>query len=270
MMCRLLYLTFTDKFVMCGSFCLLDRQACDVYIILVAVDTPACDAQIILETLATACTRYGRKNLRILYDALSTLAELVGNALAEPSLLRIFMPPLLAKWQSLGDTDRDLLPLLECFTALITALGAAPLLSLIKQAPHLCGHIGSEVFDLGTTWAQPVKERRGICPFCRTFLFPKCVVSDAQALCLCHVAYSRQTCFSCVFLPAGLAAGSWLSSCLIHASQQCCKQCAMASVECSFQSQRCKIYRIATAFRHSISHHFRFDSRSCGQPLDVE
>ena len=84
------------------------------------------DLQAIVETLAMACTRYGRKNLRILYDALSTLAELMGSELAEPSLLRIFMPPLLAKWQSLGDTDRDLLPLLECFTALTTALGVQP------------------------------------------------------------------------------------------------------------------------------------------------
>lgn len=79
--------------------------------------------QIILETLANACATYGRKNLRILYDALSTLAELVGNELAEPSLLRIFMPPLVAKWQSLADTDRDLLPLLECFTGIVSAIG---------------------------------------------------------------------------------------------------------------------------------------------------
>ena len=79
--------------------------------------------QIILETLANACATYGRKNLRILYDALSTLAELVGSELAEPSLLRIFMPPLVAKWQSLGDTDRELLPLLECFTGITSAIG---------------------------------------------------------------------------------------------------------------------------------------------------
>lgn len=77
----------------------------------------------ILETLAKACATYGRKNLRILYDAISTLAEMAGKELADPSLLRIYMPPLVAKWQSLGDTDRDLLPLLECFTGITSAVG---------------------------------------------------------------------------------------------------------------------------------------------------
>ncbi|KAL3146894.1 hypothetical protein ABBQ38_014866 [Trebouxia sp. C0009 RCD-2024] len=79
----------------------------------------------ILETLAKACATYGRKNLRILYDAISTLAEMAGKELADPSLLRIYMPPLVAKWQSLGDTDRDLLPLLECFTGITSAVGHA-------------------------------------------------------------------------------------------------------------------------------------------------
>ena len=79
--------------------------------------------KLILETLAKACATYGRKNLRILYDAIKTLAELMGDSLAEPSLLRLYMPPLVAKWQSLGDTDRDLLPLLECFTSVALAIG---------------------------------------------------------------------------------------------------------------------------------------------------
>ena len=79
--------------------------------------------RVILETLAKACATYGRKNLRILYDAISTLAEMAGKELADPSLLRIYMPPLIAKWQSLGDSDRDLLPLLECLTGITSAVG---------------------------------------------------------------------------------------------------------------------------------------------------
>ena len=84
--------------------------------------------KVILETLAKACATYGRKNLRILYDAISTLAELVGEHLADPNLLRVYMPPLIAKWQSLADSDRDLLPLLECFTAIAPAIGETQLL----------------------------------------------------------------------------------------------------------------------------------------------
>lgn len=40
----------------------------------------------ILKTVAAALAMYGRKNLRILYDAISTLADAVGNALAEVRL----------------------------------------------------------------------------------------------------------------------------------------------------------------------------------------
>jgi hypothetical protein len=45
-------------------------------------------------------------------------------ARAQPAALRAIMPPLVLKWQALGDTDRELLPLLECLTSLAQALGA--------------------------------------------------------------------------------------------------------------------------------------------------
>ena len=43
----------------------------------------------------------------------------------QPAALRTIMPPLVLKWQALGDTDRELLPLLECLTSLAQALGPA-------------------------------------------------------------------------------------------------------------------------------------------------
>ena len=70
---------------------------------------------------------YARKNLRILYDAVSTLADGVGPAMGQPELMRLYMPPLLAKWQQFQDTDRELMPLMEAFTSLATALGDLPL-----------------------------------------------------------------------------------------------------------------------------------------------
>lgn len=81
--------------------------------------------QAILQTLAQAFGLYGRKNLRILYDALSTLCEVVGptHELAHPRHAGAIVGPVLAKWASLGDTDRELLPLLACLTPLMTALG---------------------------------------------------------------------------------------------------------------------------------------------------
>ena len=70
-----------------------------------------------------AAQKYTRKNMRILYDALSTLADAQRGRLAPH--LPIFMPPLLQRWSLLADSDRDLLPLLECLTSLCQAVGEA-------------------------------------------------------------------------------------------------------------------------------------------------
>lgn len=36
----------------------------------------------------------------------------------QPAYLDILMPPLIAKWQQLSNSDKDLFPLLECFTSI--------------------------------------------------------------------------------------------------------------------------------------------------------
>ncbi|KAF6135690.1 hypothetical protein GIB67_028261 [Kingdonia uniflora] len=66
---------------------------------------------------------YNKRNLRILYDAIGTLADAVGEELNQPRYLEILMPPLIAKWQLLSNTDKDIFPLLECFTSIAQALG---------------------------------------------------------------------------------------------------------------------------------------------------
>ena len=58
---------------------------------------------------------------------------LCAAALAEPSLRGIFMPPLLAKWAALSDTDAELLPLMECLMTIATALGGAALWESVDQ-----------------------------------------------------------------------------------------------------------------------------------------
>ncbi len=79
-----------------------------------------------LETLAAATLLYGRRNVRMLYDALSTLAEAAGRALGEPCHLDAIMPAITAKWGALADSDPELLPLLECFMTIATAIGERP------------------------------------------------------------------------------------------------------------------------------------------------
>ncbi|KAJ3307219.1 hypothetical protein HDV03_001704 [Kappamyces sp. JEL0829] len=77
----------------------------------------------IVETIAKAFGFYQKKNLLVLYDAFSTLAESVGPALNQPQFIQQFMPPLLQKWSSVPDEDYDLFPLLECLSSVSVALG---------------------------------------------------------------------------------------------------------------------------------------------------
>lgn len=79
----------------------------------------------ILNSLVMAFRKYQQKNLLILYDALGTLADSVGTALAAPGLLQILMPPLIERWQKLADDDQDLIPLLECLSSIVIAIGPA-------------------------------------------------------------------------------------------------------------------------------------------------
>ena len=72
----------------------------------------------ILETLVSAFTKYQQKNLMILYDAVGTLADAVGENLNCVEYIAMLMPPLIHKWNLLKDEDRDLFPLLECLSRL--------------------------------------------------------------------------------------------------------------------------------------------------------
>lgn len=77
----------------------------------------------ILLTMVAAFSKYQTKNLLILYDAIGTLADVVGHNLNQPKYIQILMPPLIEKWNLLPDTDKNLFPLLECLTSVAEALG---------------------------------------------------------------------------------------------------------------------------------------------------
>ncbi|KAK9069530.1 hypothetical protein SSX86_011434 [Deinandra increscens subsp. villosa] len=99
----------------CSAFTTLEEEAADLL---------APRLEIILQHLMCAYGKYQRKNLRIVYDAIGTLADAVGGDLNQPKCLEILMPPLIAKWQQLSNSDKDLFPLLECFTSIAQALGS--------------------------------------------------------------------------------------------------------------------------------------------------
>ncbi|KAK6117102.1 hypothetical protein DH2020_049147 [Rehmannia glutinosa] len=98
----------------CSAFATLEEEAAEEL---------APRLNIILQHLMLAFGKYQRRNLRIVYDALGTLADAVGGELNQPAYLEILMPPLIAKWQQLSNSDKDLFPLLECFTSIAQALG---------------------------------------------------------------------------------------------------------------------------------------------------
>nr|CAB3486281.1 unnamed protein product [Digitaria exilis] len=103
----------------CSAFATLEEEAAEELV-------P--HLEVILKHLICAYGKYQRRNLRILYDALGTLADAVGAELNQAKYLDIFMPTLIAKWQQLQNSDKDLFPLLECFTSIAqidpTAAGA--------------------------------------------------------------------------------------------------------------------------------------------------
>ncbi|OMO92698.1 phosphoinositide 3-kinase regulatory subunit 4 [Corchorus olitorius] len=98
----------------CSAFATLEEEAAEEL---------APRLEIILQHLMCAFGKYQRRNLRIVYDAIGTLADAVGGELNQPVYLEILMPPLIAKWQQVSNSDKDLFPLLECFTSIAQALG---------------------------------------------------------------------------------------------------------------------------------------------------
>ncbi|MBW0480886.1 hypothetical protein O181_020601 [Austropuccinia psidii MF-1] len=107
----------------------------------------------ILNSLVMAFRKYQHKNLLILYDALGTLADSVGSALATPELLQVLMPSLIERWQKLTDDDPDLIPLLECLSSVVVAIGPA----FLPYAPAVferCVRIVSTNIDIFETYMQ--------------------------------------------------------------------------------------------------------------------
>ncbi|KAK4853529.1 hypothetical protein QYF36_010621 [Acer negundo] len=98
----------------CSAFATLEEEAAEQL---------APHLEVILQHLMCAFARYQRKNLRIVYDAIGTLADAVGEELNQARYLQILMPPLIAKWQHLSNSDKDLFPLFESFTSIAQALG---------------------------------------------------------------------------------------------------------------------------------------------------
>jgi transportin-1 len=76
----------------------------------------------ILDTISKAFNIYQKRNVFILYDAIRTLTDSVGDSLNNQEFINVLMPPLIQKWNQLDDNDKNLFPLLECLTGVAGAL----------------------------------------------------------------------------------------------------------------------------------------------------
>ncbi|XP_011405788.1 PREDICTED: transportin-1 isoform X2 [Amphimedon queenslandica] len=122
----------------CSAFATLEEEACTELVPYLSD---------ILQVLVFAFSKYQAKNLLILYDAIGTLADSVGSCLNNQAYIDLLMPPMLQKWYSLSDDDKNLFPLLECLSSVATALQSGFLpycepifrrcLSLIEQTLHM-------------------------------------------------------------------------------------------------------------------------------------
>ncbi|KAF9062080.1 armadillo-type protein [Rhodocollybia butyracea] len=81
--------------------------------------------EMVLHKLVSALEKYQHKNMSILYDAVGTLADVVGRELSDSTYVEILMPPLTNHWAKLKTDDIGLIPLLECLASVTIAMGEA-------------------------------------------------------------------------------------------------------------------------------------------------
>ncbi|RKF83713.1 Importin subunit beta-2 [Golovinomyces cichoracearum] len=78
--------------------------------------------QPIIQQFVRCFESYKDRNMFILYDCVQTLAENVGRGLSQPHLVEILMPALIRRWNQISDQSRELFPLFECLSYVVTAL----------------------------------------------------------------------------------------------------------------------------------------------------
>lgn len=79
--------------------------------------------EVIARQFAECFAKYKDRNMFILYDCVQTLAEHVGATLQSPELVHNLMPALMGRWEKVQDDSREMFPLNECLSYVVSALG---------------------------------------------------------------------------------------------------------------------------------------------------
>ena len=77
----------------------------------------------IVQHLCAALQHFQRKALMVVYDAIQTLANSVGQGMNNVAYLQAIVPIIMEKWMAVDDMDQSLLLILECLSAVAMAVG---------------------------------------------------------------------------------------------------------------------------------------------------
>eukprot|EP00929_Paragymnodinium_shiwhaense_P080453 TRINITY_DN41958_c0_g1_i2.p1 TRINITY_DN41958_c0_g1~~TRINITY_DN41958_c0_g1_i2.p1 ORF type:complete len:918 (-),score=216.38 TRINITY_DN41958_c0_g1_i2:85-2838(-) len=112
----------------------------------------------IVQTITQAFQLYQARNVLLLYDAIGTLAEAVGNRLDKPAYLQVIVAPLMQKFDALQEeNDRALVPLFECLMALSQQLGVS-LLPIIPRLVERCVQLIIQGAQRAKMWEENPNE----------------------------------------------------------------------------------------------------------------
>jgi len=115
----------------------------------------------ITQTFARAFQMYQAKNLLILYDAVGTLAECVGQMLNNPTLIQTLVPPLINKFET--TQDRSLVPCMEALGSVLTQLGPSVIEICPKVAQKCIGLVTNTLMEI-QAYNQLQAQDRGVPP----------------------------------------------------------------------------------------------------------
>jgi transportin-1 len=68
---------------------------------------------------------YGVKNRLMLFDTIGTIAEVVGEAIADANYLQLFFPKVIEAFDALEDDNMHLFPVMECLSSVLGVIGLA-------------------------------------------------------------------------------------------------------------------------------------------------
>jgi hypothetical protein len=86
-----------------------------------------CLLQPLAETLSKAAASCGRRNLRIVLEAVSTTCSVLGRRVLtqQPAAVQQLVVPLLNRWQAIGFVERDVVPIMEALNNMSMSMGLA-------------------------------------------------------------------------------------------------------------------------------------------------